>query len=293
MRGHGVSLYGRGLLMAALLGLLLAGCATLFAPVQETEGQETGQDDAWSPEVVRLAVCWPALPLAEDLRAAYVGYRNGITIEIAAMSSEQAHSLAASGQADLAIIAAPDQTTARARAPMLPWRHLARDGLAIIVHRDNALSQIGEQALSELYAGYITDWSALEAGQGAPEFAIQSAAVTARQVFDAAIMAGQDLSTAALVLPHDQAVLSYVAEHPLAIGYLSAAYLGREPRVKAVSLDGLWPSRAQLEVGGYPLSYELFISAAPEAPEEAYRFQEFALGRLGREMISERYGLPR
>ncbi len=281
------------LALAAFLALALAGCETLFTPVREPAPEERPEDDAWTPQVVRLAVSWAALPLAEDLRAAYTGYRAGVSIEITPMSSAQAHSLAAAGQVDLAIVSAPDLTTARAWRPGLPWRRLALDGLALIVHRDRPLNQIGEGALAELYAGYVADWSALGAGAGTPVLAIQSAEATARQVFDAAIMGEHELSTAALVLPHDEAVLAYVAEHPLAIGYLSAAYSGRDGRVKAVSLDGLLPSRAQIEVGGYPLAYELLIAVAPEAPEEAARLEEFALGRLGRELIAERYGLPR
>ncbi len=280
-----------GLLLVALLGLTLASCEALFVPLREPTSAPS-EADASSPEVVRLAVCWAALPLAEDLRAAYAGYRAGVTIEIATMSSVQAHEWVAAGQADLAIVAAPHEAAVRAWEPALPWSALARDGLALIVHRDRPLSQISEQALAELYAGYVVDWAALGAGSGTPTFVVQSEEATARQVFDAALMGERELSSAALILPHDEAVLAYVAEHPLAIGYLSAAYLGRDERIRAVSLEGLLPSRAQLEMGGYPLAYELFIAPGPEASEEARRLEEFTLGRLGRELIAKRYGLP-
>lgn len=281
------------LAVLALLGLPLAGCEALFVPVPASTPSQADEQEAWSPQEVRLAVCWAALPLAEELRAAYTGYRAGVTIEIAAMSSALAHELAAAGQVDLAIVAAPDEETVRAWQPTLPWRRLARDGLAIIVHRDRPLSQIAVHDLAALYAGQVADWSALGAGQGAPQFLIQGDDTTARHVFDAAVMAEQELSTAARILPHDEAVLAFVSEHPDAIGYLSAAYLGRDGRAKAVSLDGLLPTRPQLEAGDYSLAYELFIAQAPQASEEAARLEEFALGRLGRELIGERYGLPR
>ncbi len=276
--------------MIAILALSLSACDALFTPLQPTRIYDK---DAPPPQMVRLAVAPAALPLAEDLRLAYMGYRPGITIEILSMSSEQAYSMANAGQVDLAIVSAADEQSLRRWAPALSWQPLAQDGLAIITHRDLSLPQITRRELGSLFAGYVADWSLLDAGTGAPELTIQGADATARQLFDSVIMAEQEVTSAALVLPHDEAVLTYVAEHPLAIGYLSAAYLERDERVKVIALDRLLPTRSQLEQDGYPLSYTLFIAQTPGAPDEAARLLSFAMGRAGQEVIGQRYGLPR
>jgi phosphate transport system substrate-binding protein len=283
----------RLLLAAAIasLALWLSACEALFEPLQPTP--QAHEEAAASPQMVRVAVASAALPLAENLRLAYMGYRPGVAIEIMPMSSEQAYGLATAGQADLAIVSAPDEQSLRHWAPALSWQPLAHDGVAIITHRDHPLPQLSRRELESLYAGHVADWSLLEAGTGVPELAIQGADATARQLFDSVIMAEREVTSAALVLPHDEAVLAYVAEHPLAIGYLSAAYLESDERVKVIALDRLLPTRSQLEQGGYPLGYVLFIAQAPGAPDEAARLASFALGRAGQEVIGQRYGLPR
>ena len=287
-------LWHRRLVYAMLLALVavsLSACEALFAPLPPTPQAEG--EPVPAPQMVRLAVAPAALPLAEDLRAAYRGFRPGVAIEILPMSSEQAYSMATAGQVDLAIVSAPDEPSLRRWAPALSWQPLAQDGLAIVTHRDHPLPQISSRDLGSLFAGYVADWAVLEAGSGAPKLAIQGTDATARQLFDSVIMGEREVTSAALVLPHDGAVLAYVAENPLAIGYLSAAYLGRDERVKVIALDHLLPTRSQLEGDGYPLRYTLFLAQAPGAHDEAARLRTFALGRAGQEAIGQRYGLPR
>lgn len=276
-----------GAALAALLVAALAACGIIVAPDLRIPSPV---QEAPAPQVVRMAVCWAALPLAEDLRAAYTGLHPEVSIELTPMDS--AHVSLAEGLVDLAIACAPDAEAIRAQEAYLEWRHLATDALAIVVNRELPLTQISRQDLEKLYAGYVADWSLLGAGHGTPSFAVLSANSAARRVFDSAIMVEREVSSAALVLPHDQAVLAHVAENALAIGYLSAAYLGRDERVVALALDQSLPTWPIGESTRYPLRYELFLAEAQGAGEEATRLAAFALGRTGRALIGQRYGLP-
>jgi phosphate transport system substrate-binding protein len=275
---------------ALLAALALAACEALLMPLQTATPAPA--ESAPSPQVVRVAACWAALPLAEDLRAAYTVYRPSVAIEIAPMLPEHARDAIAAGHVDLAILSAPDENTAMDGPPGLHWQLLARDGLAVIVHWDLRLEAITAAELEALYAGRVADWSLLGAGEGTPSFAVQSPGTTSRQVFDKAVMLEREVSGAALVLPHDEAVLAWVADNPLAIGYVSAAYLSDDARIRPLAVDGELPTRSRLEQGGYPLGYGIYIARAPDATGEAARLHSFALSRAGREVISQRYGLP-
>jgi phosphate transport system substrate-binding protein len=194
------------------------------------------------------------------------------------------------GDADLALVL---RLPGEGAAPAPPVREtaVAVDGLAVIVHPSRALYDISSSALSALYAGRLADWTLLgEAAETTQPLSLPEGAF-ARDLLTSKTLGGGALTTAALLLPHDRAMVAYVATHPGAIGYSSRAATGEG--VKAISLDGLLPSPDNLARGAYPLAYEIALLSRDDASPEANRLAAFLRGRKGQALVTERYALPR
>lgn len=276
-------------LVVSLWGVLLGSCA-LFEPLAAGSDPLPPRDDA-PFRLVRIAVCPAAVPLGEDLAAAYGGPRHDLSVELVLVDPGSARAMAASSQVDLALVAASSDATIRRLAPTLDFRPVARDALAIVVHPERMLDDISLRSLEQLYAGYIADWSLLEAGSGRPEFLVVSEPMVAREIFDHGVMTEMPISGAALVLPHDRAILSRVAEQRDAIGYLSFGHVAQNAAVKVIALEGTRPSSGDPSAGEYPLRYSIYMALAPEASAEAMHLHRFVLGRQGQQIIAQRYGL--
>jgi len=275
--------------------LVLCACRGTFESLSRKEARIADQSQDSEPVLVRIAACSGALPLADDLTGAYGAEDAHLLFDLVPASSRTAAELLLAAQADLAIvggaanvnIVSKESTDGRGIRSQV----LATDAIAIIVHKDWPLDGLSTSELAALFAGYHLDWKELEAGSGRPEMVCREQGSASQIVFEQIVMGESPVSSSAILMPHDRGVVEYVALHPGAIGYTSAAYV--DDRVKLVSLDGALPTANKVERGKYPLTYPLVLLTSPRAPREASRLVEFAKSSQGRRIIRQRYVVPR
>ncbi|MEA3406852.1 MAG: substrate-binding domain-containing protein [Chloroflexota bacterium] len=272
-----------------LLGLVfvLLSCERVLVPLDK-QGASLGQGDGGSESVLlRMGVCWPGVPLAKELVAAYVAENPRVSTDIVACDTSAAHDLLSAGQVDLAVVSEAGGCRKDKRSTSMA---LALDAVVVVVSRQSSLDEITREELSALFGGYYVDWQRLSAGRGQPELVVCQSGATARELFQAVIMEGQTVSSAAMVMPHDRAVLEYVAEHVNAVGYISRAYV--DERVKVLAIDGVLPTQEAIREGEYPLVHCLRVEISESAPREASDLLSFMCGREGQHLVAERYVIP-
>ncbi len=208
------------------------------------------------------------------------------------MSGGSALQALADGTADLALVAAGDAAELYGLASVSGVTPLARSGLAIITNQSVALALISAEDLKKLFSGDISDWSVLGAPAGKPQLAVQAPGTAARDAFDASVMAGSRVSSTARVLPSDSALVEFVAEEPLAVGYAAAACLPEDAPVSVLAIDLLLPIVANVERGQYPLDYGLYLVTSEGYSAEARVFAAFATSSRGQEAVHLRHALP-
>lgn len=280
--------------LLALAASILVGCQPALVPLDQQAAQiEAG---AGNLTLVRIAVCWEALPLAEDLDAAYAASDPALSLEITPTDSSIALDLVIAGQADLAIVGEQpgEGTLARIHAASLASFHprlIAIDTIGIVASQDVLLDNLTTGQFAELFTGRITDWAELEAGVvGRPVLVSREAGAVTRHLIESKLLAGQSVSSAAIVAPHEQGVVAYVAEHAGAIGYASLAYA--DDRVKWLALDGTLPETGAIRRGEYPLTHPLVLLIHPQAAGAASRLAAYLISGKGRDLIRQRYTLP-
>jgi phosphate transport system substrate-binding protein len=165
------------------------------------------------------------------------------------------------------------------------------DGLAILVHPSNPLSQLTIKQVFEAFAGKVKDWEELGRKPGGPIrlYARDESSGTS-ECFRSLVLLGQALSEH-IERFEDSIVLSdRVALDPDGIGFAGLPFV-RNCRAMAIGDDGtqaLLPTRFTIATEDYLLSRRLYFyhSATLDHPM-ARDFIEFVLSDEGQEIVSD------
>ena len=127
---------------------------------------------------------------------------------------------------------------------------LAYDGIAIIVHPDNPVSDLSIEQIAQLYTGEITNWKDVGGSDAEVVLIGREAASGTRDGFES-ITGTKDKCQYRQELTSTGDVITAVSQNPDAIGYASLAAI--KDSVKALSVDGVTPSEAAVKDGSYPV----------------------------------------
>ena len=125
---------------------------------------------------------------------------------------------------------------------------LAYDGIAIIVHPDNPVSDLTLEQIAQLYTGEITNWKDVGGNDAQVVLIGREAASGTRDGFES-ITGTKDKCQYRQELTSTGDVITTVAQNPDAIGYASLAAI--KDSVKALSVDGVTPSETTVKDGSY------------------------------------------
>ena len=127
---------------------------------------------------------------------------------------------------------------------------LAYDGIAIIVHPDNPVSDLSIEQIAKLYTGEITNWKDVGGSDAEAVLIGREAGSGTRDGFES-ITGTKDKCQYRQELTSTGDVITAVSQNPDAIGYASLAAI--KDSVKALSVDGVTPSEATVKDGSYPV----------------------------------------
>ena len=128
---------------------------------------------------------------------------------------------------------------------------VAIDGIAVITHKDNTVSDLTAQQLTDIYTGKITNWKDLGGADEAIVVLGREAGSGTRGAFEE-LLKIEDQCAYAQELDSTGGVLAKVAATPGSIGYVSLDVV--DDTVKALSLDGVTPTEENIVAGSYKLS---------------------------------------
>ena len=152
---------------------------------------------------------------------------------------------------------------------------LAYDGIAIIVHPENPVSDLSLENIAKIYTGEIANWK--EVGGADAEIVLigREAGSGTRDGFET-ITGTNDACQYRQELTSTGDVITAVSQNPAAIGYASLAAL--KDTVKAVSVEGVVPSEETVKDGSYRVQRPFVLVTRKDVPlsETAQKFFDFA-----------------
>ena len=162
---------------------------------------------------------------------------------------------------------------------------LAYDGIAIIVHPDNPVSDLSVEQIAKLYTGEITNWKDVGGNDADVVLIGREAASGTRDGFES-ITGTKDKCQYRQELTSTGDVITAVSQNPDAIGYASLASV--KDTVKALNVGGVTPSEATVKDGSY-LVQRPFVLVTVEGKAlspAAQAFFDYALSADAASIIS-------
>lgn len=172
---------------------------------------------------------------------------------------------------------------------------VAYDGIAVIVHPSNPVSELTLDQLSDIFTGKSTNWK--EVGG-----ADQSILVLSRErnsgthvyFLEEVVRKGnakgpEEYAPSVLMMPSSQSIVQEVQNSDAAIGYVGLGYVTGQQKVLGIAKDsaGLYvkPSLETVQSGAYPISRSLLFYTRQDQENVLQTFMEFVLSPEGQEIV--------
>jgi phosphate transport system substrate-binding protein len=170
----------------------------------------------------------------------------------------------------------------------------AIDGIAIVVHKDNAVSNLTKAQVNDIYTGKVTNWKDV-GGKDAPITVVTREEGSGTRSAFAEIVGFEegDILASATTQDSTGAVQTTVSANSNAIGYLSFSDVD-DSKVNTVKYEGVAISSETLKEGTYKLKREFYVltkTGATLSPAAA-AFKDFILSDAGQKIVSEKNLLP-
>jgi phosphate transport system substrate-binding protein len=160
---------------------------------------------------------------------------------------------------------------------------IARDGLAVIVHGTNPVSNLTLEQIRQIFAGDTTNWSELGGPDAPIRLITREEGSGTREAFQKLVMHKTRISRKALTQESNGSVKELVKNDPCGIGYMSLGLVGDE--LKALHVGGVAPTVEEVMAGRYPLVRPfLFVTRGPPSPR-AQAFIDYVLSDEGQRML--------
>ena len=246
--------------MAAALGLALLAAAACGAPAA-TSGDGLGGGR------LTLSGSSTIAPLAGEIAKRFEARHPGVRVDVQTGGSSRGVADVRRGSVHIGMVS-------RALNPGeedLTAHRLAMDGVAVIVHAANAVAQLTDRQLVDIYTGAVTNWSAV-GGADAPITVVNKAeGRSTLELFASHFAMPRERIKASVVIGENLHGVRTVAADPHAIGYVSVGTAEFEKSagvpIRMLPMNGVEPTTATVRQGRFPLSRPLnLVTAGPRTP---------------------------
>lgn len=267
-----------------LIALTLTGLSACSPPTESTDGELRGK--------VILTGSSTVAPLASELGKRFEQEHPEVRVDVQTGGSSRGLADARSGQADIGMMSrdlAADETDVTAYA-------VARDGVAMIIHADNPVTELSPEQVIDIYTGDITQWSAV-GGSDAPVSVVNKA--EGRSTLEVFLkhfdLENSDIDAQVIIGDNEQGIKT-VTGNPDAIGYVSIGAaensIARGEPLKLLPLEGINPSTASVQDGSFPLSRTLNFVTNGEPETLTKTFIDFAQSPKVHDIVEQQNFVP-
>jgi len=176
---------------------------------------------------------------------------------------------------------------------VFPVAHVvAMDGVCIVVHPSNPVTQLSTAAIRDIYKGNITNWKEV-GGSDLPIVVIsRDNSSGTYETFHELVMNKEEMGSKVEYVNSNPQAHARVKTTIGAIGYVGIGFL--DANVKALKVDGIMPSRQTIATGQYPVARPLFMftNGYPKLGSMTYKFCTFYLTETGQEIIEAKGFIP-
>lgn len=174
--------------------------------------------------------------------------------------------------------------------PKLTYRVFATDAVVFGVGANVAVNNLTLAQLAEIFSGKITDWRDVGGRSGPVRVVIRDPGDAILKSIQLHFKEFQNIrfTPESKVAYHDAEMVDLLKKYKNSIGMLTGSGIHAESSLKALALDGIAPSAANLKNGSYraTMAYAL-VSKPGSLPELAQNFVDFVFSNEARAIIEQ------
>ena len=223
------------------------------------------------------------------MKACSIAYKNShadMQIIIAGGGSSKGVKTVAKGKVDIGRASRAIKDTESAAYPAMKTYKIGTDGVVLVVHTDNPLSDLSAAQVELLYKGEAGNWKAVGGSDGVVNLISLSTEHGTYELFSKRFHLKAVESEGNLIFGKGKAWIAFsqdvaldkVAHDAHAIAFASvgvATEFAQNGKVKLLKLDGIEGSKANVASGIYPLSRPLLLITNGTPAGEVKSFIEF------------------
>lgn len=226
-------------------------------------------------------------PLAGEIGKRFEAENPGVRVDVQTGGSSRGIADARRGTADIGMAS----RALGAGEEDLVAIPIARDGVCVIVHRDNPVAALSDEQIVAIYTGKIESWDAV-GGAAAPITVVTKASGRATlEVFLGYFGLEEDQVDADIVIGDNEQGVKTVSGDPNAIGFVSvgnaeySAAAGAPLRL--LPAGGVEASTATLESGAFPISRPLNFVFTQAPTGLAKQLSDYARSEAVHDLVRE------
>jgi phosphate transport system substrate-binding protein len=272
----------------ALRALVCASVVVLFAGIAGC-----GRKDDAELSKVTVVGSSTIAPLMGEIGKAFEKSHPGIRIDVQAGGTSRGVLDVRQGTAQIGMVSRELKAD---EAAELRRVLLAKDGLAMIVHKSNPIASLTKEQVIGIYSGRISNWKDLGGADQAISVVSKAEGRSTLEIFSHYFGLPYRDIKAHVVIGDNQQGIQTVAGAPASIGYVSigtAEYeAGHGAAIRLVTLDHHVPSTAAVADGSYPLTRELNIVFKPDNEARLAELLKFTQSPAAAELATKQFFVP-
>jgi len=228
-------------------------------------------------------------PLADELAKYFMQQYPKVSIEVQGGGSSVGIKSAIQGIVDIGTSSRELKSDESKQLSLKGWQELkiADDGIAVIVHKSNPVSNLTIDQIRDIFSGKIKNWKEVGGKDAKIIVVTREEGSGTRGAFEEIVMGKAKITDSAIVQPSTGAVKTTVSQDENAIGYISLGVL--DSTVKGVKVNGIEPTEKNVKLGKYKIKRPFLFLVSKNPSKVTKAFLDFVLSDEGQAIVAKNY----
>lgn len=219
-------------------------------------------------------------PLAAEIAKRFESEHSGVRVDVQSGGSSRGITDARQGTANIGLVSRalkPEEKDLKAFS-------IARDGVTVILNKDNPVKSLTDKQVVDIYTGKITNWRSVGGKDGTITVVNKAEGRSTLELFTHYFKLKNTDIKAQVVIGENEQGIKTVAKNPNAIGYVSigsaeASIQGGANNgvaIKLLPVNGIAATTGNVQNGTFPISRPLNLVTKTQPQGLAKEFIDFA-----------------